>query len=287
MPRSRYTVPLAHGGTLVLGERTLIMGVLNVTPDSFSDGGRYVDPDRAVEQALALEAAGADLLDIGGETTRPGAEPVSADEERRRVIPVLERLRGRVAIPISIDTYKAEVAEAAVEAGAAMINDISGLQYDPALAGVAARHGAALVLMHMRGRSADMYRFAQYADPVGEVAEDLVAALARAEAGGVPRASVLLDPGLGFAKRAEHSWRLLAALDAPPLAALDRPWLVGPSRKSFLAVATGDVPPTERDWATAAVVTAAVLAGAHVVRVHHVAGMVQAARVADQVLAHR
>ena len=132
-----------------------------------------------------------------------------------------------------------------------------------------------------------MYRFAHYADPVGEVAADLVAALARAEAGGVPRASVLLDPGLGFAKRAEHSWRLLAALDAAPLAALDRPWLVGPSRKSFLAVAAGDAPPAERDWATAAAVTAAALAGAHVVRVHHVAGMVQAARVADQVLAHR
>jgi dihydropteroate synthase len=288
MPRRRsYTVPLAHGGTLALGERTLVMGVLNVTPDSFSDGGRYLDAGRAAERALALEAEGADLLDIGGETTRPGAEPVDAGEECRRVLPVLERLRGRLRIPISVDTYKAEVADAALRAGASLVNDISGLQYDPTLATVVARHGAALVLMHMRGRSHDMYRHADYDDVPARVADELSEAVQRAVDGGVSRDALILDPGLGFAKRAEHSWRVLAALDAAPLAALDRPWLVGPSRKSFLTVATGEVPPGDRDWATAAAVTAAILGGAHIVRVHRVAEMGQVARVADRLLAER
>lgn len=286
-PRRSYTVPLAHGGALALGQRTLVMGVLNVTPDSFSDGGRYLDAGRAAERALALETEGADLLDIGGETTRPGAEPVDAGEECRRVLPVLERLRGRLRIPISVDTYKAEVADAALRAGASLVNDISGLQYDPTLATVVARHGAALVLMHMRGRSHDMYRHADYDDVPARVADELSEAVQRAVDGGVSRDALILDPGLGFAKRAEHSWRVLAALDAAPLAALDRPWLVGPSRKSFLTVATGEVPPGDRDWATAAAVTAAILGGAHIVRVHRVAEMGQVARVADRLLAER
>lgn len=285
--RRPYAVALARGGRLVLGERTLVMGILNVTPDSFSDGGQYADPERAAARALDMEAAGADLIDIGGETTRPGAEPVAAAEECRRVLPVLQRLHGRLRVPISVDTYKAEVADAALGAGAAAVNDISGLLYDPALAAVVARHGAALVLMHMRGRSRDMYRLAEYADAVAEVADELRQAVARAQAGGVPHESLILDPGIGFAKKAEHSWRLLSALDAAPLAALDRPWLVGPSRKSFLTAVTGDLPPERRGWATAAAVTAAVLAGAHIVRVHDVAQMVQVVRVADRVLAER
>lgn len=285
--RRPYAVALARGGRLVLGERTLVMGILNVTPDSFSDGGQYADPERAAARALDMEAAGADLIDIGGETTRPGAEPVAAAEECRRVLPVLQRLQGRLRVPISVDTYKAEVADAALGAGAAAVNDISGLLYDPALAAVVARHGAALVLMHMRGRSRDMYRLAEYADAVAEVADELRQAVARAQAGGVPHESLILDPGIGFAKKAEHSWRLLSALDAAPLAALDRPWLVGPSRKSFLTAVTGDLPPERRGWATAAAVTAAVLAGAHIVRVHDVAQMVQVVRVADRVLAER
>lgn len=285
--RRPYTLPLAHGRQLVLGARTLVMGILNVTPDSFSDGGRYADPALAAAQALAMEAAGADIVDIGGETTRPGAQPVAASEERRRVLPVLERLQGRLRIPISVDTYKADVAAAALDAGAAFVNDISGLQYDPDLAGVVARHGAALVLMHMRGRSRDMYRHAGYADVVAEVAAELRQAMTRAVEGGVPRESLVLDPGIGFAKRAEHSWSLLARLDADAFAALDRPWLVGPSRKSFLTAATGEVPPEGRCWATAAAVTAVVLAGAHIVRVHDVAEMAQVVRVADRVLAER
>jgi dihydropteroate synthase len=258
------------------------MGVLNVTPDSFSDGGSRLDPDRAAEAALRMEAEGADIVDIGGETTRPGAAPVEASVELGRVLPVLERLVPRLGIPISVDTYKAVVAEAALAAGAVIVNDISGLQHDPAIGDVVARRRAALVLMHMRGRSDDMYREARYVDPVAEVARELVLALARAEAAGVPRGHALLDPGLGFAKQAEHSWALLGCLDAPALAALDRPWLVGASRKSFLTSVVGDVPPADRDWATAAAVTGAVLAGAHVVRVHRVAEMVQVVRVADR-----
>jgi dihydropteroate synthase len=281
--RRPYRIPLPHGAELLLGPRTLVMGVLNVTPDSFSDGGAWTDVSRAVDAALAMEAAGADILDLGGETTRPGAAPVDATTELGRVMPVLERLAPRLRIPISIDTYKAAVADEALAAGAAIVNDISGLQYDPALGAVAARRHAALVLMHMRGRSRDMYREADYVDPVGEVARELDEAIARAEAAGVPRDSLVLDPGLGFAKRPEHSWALLARLDAPPLHALDRPWLVGPSRKSFLAAAVGNLPIPDRDWPTAAAVTAAILAGAHVVRVHRVAEMVHVARVADHV----
>jgi dihydropteroate synthase len=280
--RRTYRVPLAGGHALDLGSRTLVMGVLNVTPDSFSDGGAWTDPARAVDAALAMEAAGADLVDLGGETTRPGAEPVPAEVELRRVLPVLERLAACLRVPVSIDTYKAVVAEAALAAGASLVNDISGLQYDPALGEVAARRHAGLVLMHMRGRSRDMYREAEYADPVRDVARELVDALGRAEAAGVPREAVILDPGLGFAKRPDHSWALLGRLDAPPLAALDRPWLVGPSRKSFLTSVIGEVPAAARDWPTAAAVTGAILAGAHIVRVHRVAEMVQVVRVADR-----
>ncbi len=285
--RRTYRLPLPNGRELVLGERTLVMGIVNVTPDSFSDGGQRFDTGRAVDAALAMEADGADLIDIGGETTRPGATPVETAEERRRVLPAIEALAPRLRIPISIDTYKAEVADAALSAGASVVNDVSGLRYEPALGEVVARRGAALVLMHMRGRSADMYRHATYEDAIEDVSRELREAMGRATAAGVPTESLILDPGLGFAKRAEHSWRLLANLDAPPLAGLARPWLVGPSRKSFLTAAIGDLPPQERDWATVSAVTAAVLAGAHIVRVHRVAEMVQAARVADAVLAHR
>ncbi len=277
--RRRYTLPLPGRPPLALGGRTLVMGVVNVTPDSFSDGGRWRDPGRAADHALALEAAGADLLDVGGESTRPGAGPVPADEELRRVVPVLERLAGRVRAPVSVDTAKAEVARAAIAGGAAMVNDVSGLRRDPALIGVVAESGAALVVMHSRGRSRDMYREACYHDVGYEVARELQAAVAAAVGGGVDRSRILIDPGLGFAKRAGQSYAALAALGR--LAALDRPILVGPSRKSFLA-GRADRGPGDRDWATAAAVTAAILEGAHVVRVHRVREMRQVAEVADQ-----
>jgi len=281
--RKLYTLPLPDGRALELGRRTLVMGILNVTPDSFADNAPCVDSQEAVDRALRMEADGADLIDVGGESTRPGAESVSADEERRRVLPVVERLAGRLTVPISIDTYKARVAEDALAAGAVIVNDVSGLSYDPSLGDVVARRGAALVLMHTRGRSKTMYREAAYEAVAREVAGELRAAIERAIGAGVRFDRLVVDPGLGFAKRAEHSYRVLASL--PELAALDRPLLVGPSRKSFLARAIGAAPPAERDWGTAAAVAASVLLGAHIVRVHHVAAMRDVVRVIDTLLA--
>jgi dihydropteroate synthase len=277
----RYGVPLPSGRMLALGERTLVMGILNITPDSFSDGGAHLDVDRAVEAGLRMVEDGADILDVGGESTRPGAESVGADEELRRVLPVVERLAARTEAPISIDTYKAVVAREAVARGATIINDISGLQYDQELAGVAAGAGAALILMHTRGRSHEMYSLASYDDVVEEVKRELQAAIGRAAAGGVGRPSIILDPGFGFAKRAGHSFTLLARL--PELAALERPILSGTSRKSFLKEALGERLPADREWGTAAAVTASVLLGAHIVRVHDVKAMVDVVRVADRI----
>ena len=257
------------------------MGILNITPDSFADGGLYLDPGAAEAAAIEMEAQGADLIDVGGESTRPGSDQISADEEIARIRPALQRLARRLTVPISVDTTKAGVAEMALGEGAAMLNDVSGLRYDSTLADVAARHGAGLVLMHGRGRSRDMYRDASYASVGREVEEELSASVARALAAGVARDAIVLDPGLGFAKKPEHSYAALAAL--PELAALGRPLLVGPSRKSFLTGAIGERPAAGRDAATAAAVTAAVLLGAHIVRVHAVKDMVDAVRVADAV----
>ena len=277
--RQHFTVPIAHGRSLELGARTLIMGIVNVTPDSFAGG--IPDAQQAAALALEMELEGADIIDIGGESTRPGADEVTEEEELGRVIPVIERLKGRLAIPISVDTYKARVAAEAVAAGACIVNDISGLGYDPSLGGVVGDSGAGLVLMHTRGRSRDMYREASYTDVTAEVMTELGQSMTRAIGAGVASDRIILDPGLGFAKRAADSYRLLANL--PRLAAMGRPLLVGPSRKSFIAAALGNVPPAERDWGTAAAVTAAILLGAHIVRVHAVASMSQAARVADAV----
>ena len=279
--RVSYRVPLAGGSYLDLGPRTFVMGILNVTPDSFGDRER-LDAAAAVDRAIEMEAQGADIIDIGGESTRPGAEAVDARTERDRILPVIERLRGRLRIPISVDTYKADVADPAVQAGAHMINDVSGLRYDPSLAEVAGRHGAALVLMHARGRSKDMYREAEYEDVVREVIHELAAAVEVATRAGVPRTAIVADPGIGFAKRAVHSYGVLARL--PEIAAaLDRPLLVGVSRKSFLRGAAGGAEAPDRDWPTAAAVTAAVLGGAHIVRVHAVGPMVQVVRAADEI----
>lgn len=281
--RSRYELRLPAGRTLALGRRTLVMGILNVTPDSFADGGAYPDPGRAVEAALALEEAGADIIDVGGESTRPGAARLSAGEEAGRVVPVLRRLAPRLRAPVSIDTYKAEVARQALDHGAAIVNDVSALGHDPGLAAVVAAAGVPLVLMHMRGRSRDMYRYADYDDVVRQVVDELRSAIDRATAAGVSRNQLVVDPGLGFAKRSAQTFAVLAQLDA--LAALDRPILVGPSRKSFLQEAVGERPPGGREWGTAAAVASAVLLGAHVVRVHGVREMVQVVRTADRVRA--
>ncbi len=280
-PRQPFSLSLPGNRALALGARTLIMGIVNVTPDSFADGGERFAPEAAIAGALAMAGAGADLIDIGAESTRPGADPLSAEEELRRLAPVLEGLRGRLDIPISIDTYKAEVADRAIDLGALLVNDVSALAYDPALAAVVVARRTPLVLMHTRGRSRDMYARAVYTDPAAEVAAELAERVAVAVGAGIPRNQIVVDPGLGFAKRAEHSLAVLAGL--PRLAALGLPLLVGPSRKSFLTAAIGDAPPASRRWATAAAVTAAVLGGAHIVRVHDVAEMVDVVRVADAV----
>jgi dihydropteroate synthase len=280
--RRRYIVPLPGGRRLELGERTCVMAVVNLTPDSFSGNGLSADPGRALDLALAAEAAGADILDLGAESTRPGAAPVGADEELGRLLPALRRIVRETRLPISIDTTKAAVASVALGEGAAIVNDISGLRYDSGLGAVVAAAGAGLVVMHMRGRPADMYRHAAYADLVAEVCRELAESVAAAEAAGVAREAVVVDPGLGFAKRAEDNYALLGRL--AEVAALDRPILVGSSRKSFLARALGDLPPQARDWGTAASVAAAIVEGAHIVRVHAAAEMVQVARVADEIL---
>ena len=258
------------------------MGILNLTPDSFTDGGVFFDDvERAVEAGVRMAAEGADVIDVGGESTRPGADPLPAKEELRRVLPVVERLARKVQIPISIDTYKARVAREALARGAAIVNDISGLQYDAALGEVVASSGAALVLMHTRGRSSGMYDLAVYEDVARDVERELAAAIARAVGAGVARDALIVDPGLGFAKRAEHSYDVLARLET--LTSLDRPILSGPSRKSFLKAALGEREPSAREWGSAAAVTASVLFGAHIVRVHGVREMVDVVRVADRI----
>jgi dihydropteroate synthase len=279
--RPTFTITLPGGRELSLGHRTLIMAIVNVTPDSFADGGERFDPDKAIADAIQMVEQGADILDVGGESTRPGAPPVDEAEELRRVLPVLEGLRGRVDVPISIDTYKAAVAEKAIALGAVIVNDISAFANDPAIAGVVAATGAAAVLMHNRGRSSDIYEFAQYGDVIGEIRSDLAARVAAAEQAGVLRNRLILDPGFGFAKRAEHSIEALARLGE--LHTLGLPLLSGPSRKSFLRLALGNRPPEGRVWGTAAAVTASILAGVHIVRVHDVGLMSDVARVADSI----
>ena len=283
--RKRYTVPLPRGRVLHLGERTLVMGIINVTPDSFADGGLRFDPARAVDDGLRMIEDGADILDIGGESTRPGADPLPEAEELRRVLPVVERLAADPRAIVSVDTYKASVAREAMARGAAIVNDVSGLQYDDGLGPAVAEGGAALVLMHNRGRSRDMYREASYTDVAAEIAAELEAAVVRATRAGVRREGVIVDPGLGFAKRAEHTYAALSCLER--FAALDRPILSGPSRKSFLKLALGDRAPAEREWGTAAAVAASVLFGAHIVRVHGVREMADVVRVADRIRAAR
>jgi dihydropteroate synthase len=274
--------PLRIGARIFEGPGPFLMGIVNATPDSFSDGGRFLARDAAVAHAERLLAEGADLLDVGGESTRPGAADVPPAEEIARVAPVIAALRGRgVAAPISVDTRKAEVARAALDAGADLVNDVSALA-DPALARLVAERGVPVVLMHMRGTPADMAARATYRDVVEDVAAELGAALGRAVAAGVRREQVILDPGLGFAKTAEQSVALLAAL--PRLRALGRPLLVGPSRKSFVGAISG-APVGDRLPGTLAAVAACVLAGVELIRVHDVAPARQAALVAAAIRA--
>lgn len=262
-----------------------IMGVLNVTPDSFSDGGRHTDVDTAAAAARSMLDQGADLLDVGGESTRPGAEPVDVDEQCRRVLPVIERLHDALAPLISIDTTSAAVAEAALDAGACMINDVSAGRHDPEMLALAADRGVPLVLMHMQGMPRTMQDDPRYDDVVEEVAGFLRERLDAAEDSGVRREQVVLDPGIGFGKRFEHNLDLLAQLDR--LLATGQPVLVGASRKRFLGTITGEADPTRRDAATAAVTALAVAAGVRLIRVHNVAANRHAADVAFALVARR
>jgi dihydropteroate synthase len=279
--RSDYKID-CRGKILDLGLRTHIMGILNVTPDSFSDGGRFADTGKALAHAREMAAAGADIIDVGGESTRPGAEPLSEEEELRRIIPVIERLTAELAVPISVDTYKSGVAKKALAAGASIVNDISGLRFSPDMAGVVADYGAAVVIMHIKGTPRDMQRDPVYADVMGEVLSHLEEGIEIAVRAGVDREKVLIDPGIGFGKTLEHNLTILERLDE--FRGLGRPIVLGTSRKKFIGTVL-DIPvPEQRIDGTAATVALGIARGAGVVRVHDVARMTQVARITDAIV---
>ncbi|HEX2195935.1 MAG TPA: dihydropteroate synthase [Actinomycetota bacterium] len=272
---------LCRGKSLSL-DKTVLMGVLNVTPDSFSDGGLWLDPEAAIPHAIAMVSEGAGIVDVGGESTRPGAEPVSEEEEMRRVLPVIEALASQLSVPISIDTRKPAVAEAALEAGASIVNDTSGEEFDAAMDEVVARAGAALVVMHSRGTPATMRTLTDYDDVVAQTTSFLTDRAQQAADAGVDTSSIALDPGIGFAKSPEQSLRLLAGL--PELVGTGWPVVVGTSRKSFIGTTLG-VPEDQRLEGTAATVAWAVARGAHVVRVHDVQAMARVVRMTEAIVA--
>lgn len=263
-------------------ERVALMGVLNVTPDSFSDGGRFVSPQQAVAHAISMVNAGAAIIDIGGESTRPGAEPVDETEEWRRIEPVLRGVRERSDVFISVDTTKAAIAARALQAGADIINDVSGGWRETALLDEVARAGAGIILMHMRGTPQTMAALTRYNDIVAEVRGELGACAQNALEHGIGSDSIVLDPGIGFAKDAVGS--LILVRELKQLAALGYPLLVGPSRKSFIGAALGGAPVAHRQWGTAAAVALAVAGGARIVRVHDVAEMADVVRMTEAIL---
>jgi dihydropteroate synthase len=271
----------ARGKTFELGKRTWLVGVVNVTPDSFFDGGLYFEPARAIERALALAAEGADIIDVGGESSRPGSNPIPAKEEKKRILPVVEVLKQKNDVLISVDTTKAEVAEAALAAGADIINDISAGRFDPRMLPVAARSGAALILMHMKGTPRTMQIAPHYDDLLGEVKAFLRERLEAAESCGLPRESILLDPGIGFGKKLEHNLVLLNNLGA--LADLERPLVVGISRKSFIGKILKLEAPDRLEGTIAAAVVS-ILHGASLLRVHDIQAVKRAITVAEAIL---
>jgi len=277
------SVPLNHVRRLqqTVRQRTVVMGILNVTPDSFYDGGRYARAEAAVQRALQMVQDGADIVDIGGESTRPGSQPVPEEEELRRVLPVIEAVRGQVDVPISIDTTKSRVAERALQAGACMVNDISGLGFDPRMAEVVARHGALCCVMHIQGTPQTMQQNPQYEDVVRDISRYFEERLALAERAGILRENIWLDPGIGFGKTVEHNLEILRRLRE--FTAFGLPILIGTSRKSFIGKILGDLPPEERLEGTAATVAIAIMNGANAVRVHDVREMVRVARMTDAV----
>lgn len=267
--------------TFPWGARTYIMGILNVTPDSFSDGGEFNTPELAIAQGLQLAEAGADIIDIGGQSTRPGAATISLDEELARVLPVIESLRSRLSIPLSVDTTRAEVAQAAVAAGAALVNDISGGTFDPQMFPTVARLQVPLVLMHLRGNPQTMQQLTDYGDLIGEIKAFLAQQAAKATRAGIERSHLILDPGIGFAKTSAQNWEIIRNLRE--FRSLELPLLVGVSRKSFIGQILGQNDPKQRVWGTAAACCGAIAGGADILRVHDVAPMRDVCRVADAI----
>ena len=274
---SHHTWLVAKGRAVRCGERPLIMGVVNVTDDSFYDGGRYVQPERALAHAIELAEQGADILDIGAESTRPGSHPVSEEDELARVVPVIAELARRVGLPISVDTTKSRVAQSALDAGASIVNDVSALRWDADMAPVVARSGAGVVLMHMQGTPQTMQAAPAYGDVVAEVIRFFHERIQAALEAGISQMHIVFDPGIGFGKLLEHNLALLNRL--PELAMLDRPLLVGVSRKAFIGQLVGRSP-EQREWGTAAAVALAVDRGARILRVHDVAMMADVVKVA-------
>ncbi|MBF0458936.1 MAG: dihydropteroate synthase [Nitrospirae bacterium] len=254
------------------------MGILNVTPDSFSDGGRFFNRNRAVEHALAMVSDGAGIIDIGGESTRPGAEAVSCEEEIRRTIPVIEAIAGSLSIPVSIDTYKAEVARRALDAGAEIVNDISGLRFDPAMASVVAKYEAAIVIMHIKGTPKDMQNAPVYEDILQEIEDYFNNSIETALSAGIKKDMIIIDPGIGFGKTLSHNLQIIGNLDR--FRALGLPIMAGVSRKAFIGQILGGAPVDKRGMGTAAMVAASILKGADIVRVHDVREMAEAAKAA-------
>jgi dihydropteroate synthase len=268
--------------TVVLGRRTVVMGILNVTPDSFSDGGRYIDPSSAVDRALEMRDQGAEIIDVGGESTRPGADPVEAAEEIKRVVPVIEKLRAQSDVLISIDTMKAEAAARALDAGADIINDVSALQADPAMARIAAEGRAGVVLMHMKGSPQTMQDDPEYDDVLQEIGACLSDRIAFAEQHGIDRRSIVIDPGIGFGKTLDHNLEIMREL--PSLSECGRPLLVGASRKSFIGKILGRDRPEERRAGSLGAAAWAILGGAHILRVHDVIDTCDVCRLVDTLL---
>lgn len=266
---------------LDFSKRTYLMGVLNVTPDSFSDGGLFFDKGKAIEHALRLVEEGADILDIGGESTRPGSEPVTLQEEIRRTVPIIEAISGEVKVPISIDTYKAEVAQRALGAGASLVNDISGLRYDPAMPEVIAGASVPVIAMHIRGKPRDMQKNPLYAALIPEILDYLRGSVRLAAESGIPEDRILIDPGIGFGKTFDHNVEILKNLRE--LTLLGKPLVVGVSRKAFIGKILGDLPPLQRLEGTAAAVAISVFNGADIVRVHDVKEMAKVVKVADAI----
>jgi dihydropteroate synthase len=271
-------------------QRTYVMGILNITPDSFSDGGMFLNGESAVRQALRMQEEGADIIDIGGESTRPGAAKITAREEIRRIVPVIEALAKKVRVPISVDTYKSAVAEAAVSAGASIINDISGLRFDAEMPGVAARHGVPVVIMHIKGTPKNMQQNPAYKALIPEITDYLYGGIEIAREAGIPDNMIIIDPGIGFGKTVEHNLEIIRRLKE--FEGFQKPILLGPSRKSFIGKLLGGLPVTERLEGTAAATAIGIFNGANIIRVHDVKEMVRVARMADgigrgfQVLAH-